>query len=241
MLSWGSMVVRISIRGLDARERSVLSERNPAQRHCTLSLAARPGRDSWICIIDATGGYECPLVTSDGMPPLRNKNGTTDRRGVLKLDVPLAGTHATPPLAWQRRYPTRGRLHPAVDPRRHAAPGAELRPSRASAALSGSLFPRVAANRREGRAPLRLRRAVRSVLRARSRLEPSRRDRRLRLPRLDALQSLRDRPAFVTSNVPATGSASGDIPELAQRTMLTPELGFVGCDAWEASSSFSSS
>jgi len=86
MLSWGSMVVRISIRGLDARERSVLSERNPAQRHCTLSLAARPGRDSWICIIDATGGYECPLVTSDGMPPLRNKNGTTDRRGVLKLD-----------------------------------------------------------------------------------------------------------------------------------------------------------
>jgi len=105
MLSWGSMSVRISIRGLDARERSVLSDPNPAQRLCTLSLAGRPGQDSWICIIDAKGGYECPLVTSDGMPPLRNKNGTTDRRGVLKLDVPLAGTHATPPLAWQRRYP----------------------------------------------------------------------------------------------------------------------------------------
>jgi hypothetical protein len=39
------------------------------------------------------------------MPPLRDKNGTTNRRGVLKLDVPLAGTHATAPLAWQRRYP----------------------------------------------------------------------------------------------------------------------------------------
>jgi hypothetical protein len=105
MLSWGSMSVTISIRGLYARERSVLSVPNPAQRRCTLSLAARPGQNSWICSIDAVGGYECPLVTSDGMPPLRNKNGTTDRRGVLTLDVPLEGTHVTPPLAWQRRYP----------------------------------------------------------------------------------------------------------------------------------------
>jgi hypothetical protein len=105
MLSWGSMSVRISIRALGAGERSVLTIPNPAQRRCTLSLAPRPGRDSWICLIDAAAGYECPLVTSDGMPRLRNKNGTTDRRGVLKLDVPLKGTHATPPLAWQRRYP----------------------------------------------------------------------------------------------------------------------------------------
>jgi hypothetical protein len=52
-----------------------------------------------------TGGYDCPLVTSDGMPPLKDANGTTDRRGVLKLDVRLTGTHATPPLLWQRRYP----------------------------------------------------------------------------------------------------------------------------------------
>ena len=58
-----------------------------------------------ICIIGVRGGYECPLITSDGMPPLRNKNGTTDRRGILKLDVPLEGTHATPPLVWQRRFP----------------------------------------------------------------------------------------------------------------------------------------
>lgn len=39
------------------------------------------------------------------MPPLRDKNGTTDQRGILRLDVPLEGTHAIPPLAWQRRYP----------------------------------------------------------------------------------------------------------------------------------------
>jgi hypothetical protein len=99
------MSVRIAIRGLNARERSNLYEPNPRQRQCTLSLAGRPGDNTWICIIDDAGGYVCPLVTSDGMPPLRNKNGTTDRHGVLKLDVPLVGTHATPPLAWQRRYP----------------------------------------------------------------------------------------------------------------------------------------
>jgi hypothetical protein len=105
MLSWRSMSVRIAIRRLNARERSHLSEPNLGRRRCTLSLAARPGRNAWICFIDRAGGYECPLVTSDGMAPLRNKNGTTDRRGVLRLDVPLEGTHATPPLAWQRRYP----------------------------------------------------------------------------------------------------------------------------------------
>jgi hypothetical protein len=105
MVSWGSMSVRISIRGLGARERSVLSIPEPAERRCTLSLAGRPGDNSWICRIGDSGGYYCPLVTSDGMPPLRNRNGRTDQRGVLKLDVPLKGTHATPPLSWQRRYP----------------------------------------------------------------------------------------------------------------------------------------
>ena len=105
MVSWASMSVRISIRGLNTRERSVLSIPNPGRRRCTLSLADRPGGNSWICQMDDAGGYDCPLVTSDGMPPLRNANGTTDHRGVLKLDVPLMGTHATPPLPWQRRYP----------------------------------------------------------------------------------------------------------------------------------------
>jgi hypothetical protein len=105
MVSWGSMSVRIAIRALDARERDRVSFGDDAQRRCTLSLAGRPGDNSWICRIGYAGGYVCPLVTSDGMPPLRNANGRTDQRGVLKLDVPLKGTRATPPLPWQRRYP----------------------------------------------------------------------------------------------------------------------------------------
>ena len=105
MRKWASMSVRVSIRGLTARERSVLVEPNPTQRRCTLSLATQPGQNTLICLIEDTGGYDCPLVTSDGMPPLQDGNATTDQRGVLKLDVPLAGTHTTPPLAWQKRYP----------------------------------------------------------------------------------------------------------------------------------------
>jgi hypothetical protein len=121
MVSWGSMAVRIAIRGLNARERDRLSIPNPGQRRCTVSLAGGPGDNTWICQMGDTGGYDCPLVTSDGMPPLRNPNGTTDHRGVLKLDVetislqrlyvlffiefasrrvPLAGCTANPIGAW---------------------------------------------------------------------------------------------------------------------------------------------
>jgi hypothetical protein len=105
MVSWGSMSARITIRALDPGERAHVSFRDDAQQLCTVSLAGQPGDNSWICRIGNTGGYDCPLVTSDGMPALRNANGRTDRHGVLKLDVPLTGTHATPLLPWQRRYP----------------------------------------------------------------------------------------------------------------------------------------
>ncbi len=105
MRSWRSRSVRIAIRPLDARERSELVTPDAARRVCTLSLADRPGQDEWLCRINSAGAYDCPLVTSDGMPPLEHANGATDARGILKLDVSLQGTHATPPLAWQRRYP----------------------------------------------------------------------------------------------------------------------------------------
>jgi hypothetical protein len=105
MVGWGSMSVRIALRALNARELDRVSFGDDAQRRCTVSLAGRPGDNSWICRIGNMGGYECPPVTSDGMPRLGNANGRTDRHGVLKLDVPLTGTHATSPLPWQRRYP----------------------------------------------------------------------------------------------------------------------------------------
>ena len=104
MLGWQSQSVRISIRALTASERSRLSLAGRAQRRCTVSLAGHPGENTWICRILDSGAYECPLVTSDGMPVLKDPNATTNKRGVLTLDVPVVGTHPTPALAWQH-YP----------------------------------------------------------------------------------------------------------------------------------------
>jgi hypothetical protein len=112
MLGWRSRSVRISIRALTATERSVLSLPDYAQRRCTLSLADRPGENTWICRILDSGGYDCPLVTSDGMPVLKDANATTNKRGVLTLDMPLAGMHPTPPLAWQHYPHTDGFILP---------------------------------------------------------------------------------------------------------------------------------
>jgi hypothetical protein len=115
MVGWGPTLVNVSIR------------RNPALRRCTVSLAVHSRRDptsgcsgepvmpehpkfcvyrgsTFVCVINRFGGYGCP-TNAEGSPPLRRRNATTDDRGRLKLDVPLKGTHATPPLEWQRRYP----------------------------------------------------------------------------------------------------------------------------------------
>jgi hypothetical protein len=112
MIGWRSRSVRISIRALAARERSVLSLPDHAQRRCTLSLAYRQGENTWICRILDSGGYDCPLVTSDGMPVLKDANATTDKRGFLTLDMPLPGTHRTPSLAWQHYPHTDGFILP---------------------------------------------------------------------------------------------------------------------------------
>ncbi|MDX6369342.1 MAG: hypothetical protein QOG93_844 [Gaiellaceae bacterium] len=120
--------------------------------------------------------------------------------------------NTTAPLA--TALPTRRWLHPPLDCCRQPPAGAEVRPCWRSAALSRSLFPRIAANHSEDRAPLRLRRSVRSMLRARRTLEPSRRDHRVRLTRLDELRPLRDRPAFVSLRQRlATTASQGHLAE----------------------------
>jgi hypothetical protein len=96
-----------------------------------------------------------------------NKNATTGERGVLKLDVPLARTHATAPLAWHRRYPH----------------------------VDG--FTGDGVHTRHLGAPLRIRRSVRSVLSTDRGLEPPRRARRLRGRGIDDLRSLRHYSAFI--------------------------------------------
>src|SRR5437588_9284765 len=113
MRSWGSALGRVSVR----RRRCVVSlvfevSRNP-RTGCS-GFAIVPGKPGicvdrshiYDCVLNGLGAYGCP--PHEDLPrraPMRNENATSDKRGVLTLDVPLAGTHPTPPLAWQRRYP----------------------------------------------------------------------------------------------------------------------------------------
>ena len=126
MRGWGPSLVNVAVRGLVAREQHNVGIYDRVRR-CTVSLAVAAARDprtgcsgeavmpgypqfcvftqnTTVCVMNKMGGYDCSRY-ADGAPPLRNKNATTDRRGVLALDVSLKGTHPTPPLAWQRRYP----------------------------------------------------------------------------------------------------------------------------------------
>jgi hypothetical protein len=134
MLGWGPALVSVAVRRLAPNEQDHVGIYDRLRR-CTASLAVPWPRDpqtgctgyavmpghpklcvstenTFVCVMNTKGGYECSRY-ADGAPPLRHKNATTDERGVLKLDVPLAGTHPTPPLAWQRRYPhVDGFIHP---------------------------------------------------------------------------------------------------------------------------------
>jgi hypothetical protein len=127
MLGWGPTLVNVSIRRLTADQLAAVGLGNPSLRRCAVSLAVHFRRDprtgcrgeavlpghrdfcvyrgsTYVCVMNDFGGFGCP-TNAEGSPPLRHKNATTDERGVLRLDVPLEGTHATAPLMWQRRYP----------------------------------------------------------------------------------------------------------------------------------------
>jgi hypothetical protein len=127
MRGWGPAFVRISVRRLDANELVAVGLQNPALARCVVSVAFAtraasgkcsegapvPGNPGWCfetrgtfaCAINRFGAYNCPVRHEYLGPRLTNGNAMTDTRGVLTLEHPLTGTHATPLLAWQRRYP----------------------------------------------------------------------------------------------------------------------------------------
>jgi hypothetical protein len=149
------------------------------------------------CVINTVGGYECAPV-ADGSPALRNKNATTDKRGVLRLDVPSG--------ARMRRRRSRGRgairtrrLHQPLDARREAAQGANPRPSGTIAPLPRRVFPRLGVHVPEVSAPLLLRRPTRSILWANDGLQPSRCGHRLWVVGVDELWSIRNLTAVVAA------------------------------------------
>jgi hypothetical protein len=105
MVGWSTPDASVAVRRLDARERAEMGASKFGRPRCTVALAADGRRRTWICVLDDNGAYVCPIRHEPFDVPLRNENASIDRHGVLKLDAPVPGTHATSPLAWQRRYP----------------------------------------------------------------------------------------------------------------------------------------
>ena len=126
MVSWGPTFACVSFRRPTRYERQYLGV--PDRPHCVVVLAVSyrrnlagtrcygdhpvPGHpqfcfrltQTYSCVMEQSGAYVCP-TNAEGSPPLRKQNATVGGRGALTLRISLEGTHATPPLAWQRRYP----------------------------------------------------------------------------------------------------------------------------------------
>src|SRR3954452_10774382 len=102
MIGWGPGPANVAFRHPAAKEHSTIEL--PSRRQCIVATPA--GGGTWTCGLSDTGADGCPPLHEPTGPPLRalGKNAMIDRRGVLKPDAPLKGTHSTPPLAWAR-YP----------------------------------------------------------------------------------------------------------------------------------------
>lgn len=133
MLSWGPALATVSVRRLNKQQLAEVGLSNPAVRRCTVALAreyARPSSgcggnsvaghpalcvnpETFICVIDSYGAYGCPANADTAHTMLTRANAAVDNRGRLHLEVALAGTHPTPALGWQQRYPhTDGWIEP---------------------------------------------------------------------------------------------------------------------------------
>src|SRR4029079_3864077 len=63
------------------------------------------------CVMAGRGAIYCPYAPVPG-PQRRTANATLSKTGALTLSMPLTGTHATHPLAWQRYPHVDGYIHP---------------------------------------------------------------------------------------------------------------------------------
>ena len=135
MLDWGRRVANVAVRRLDASERAAYGLLGDTGKRCVVSLIFNRGTAA--CEIAHFGAYWCPPLHDEYGPPLK-KNATIDKRGVLVLDAPLKGTHATPPLAWQRYPHVDGFIEPWT-PTGKCAPGSA---SGARTAAGASTVPR---------------------------------------------------------------------------------------------------
>jgi hypothetical protein len=107
MVGWGPGPVNVAFRRPNGKEHS--SIQLSSSRVCIVGIAVSDG--TWTCVMSSTGAYWCPPL-HEATGPRLPENATLDRRGVLKLDSPLKGTHPASPLPWQRYPRVDGYIHP---------------------------------------------------------------------------------------------------------------------------------
>jgi hypothetical protein len=99
MVGWGPAAANVAFRRPNAKEHSSIEL--SSRRQCIVAIAVGDG--SWTCVLASSGAYWCPPLHEPTGPALK-ENARLDKYGVLALNRPLKGTHAAPPLRWQR-YP----------------------------------------------------------------------------------------------------------------------------------------
>jgi hypothetical protein len=107
MVGWGPGPANVAFRRPNAKEHSTIEL--SSRRLCIVAIAVGDG--TWTCVLSTTGAYWCPPL-HEATGPRLPENATLDRRGVLKLDSPLKGTHPAPRLGWQRYPRVDGYIHP---------------------------------------------------------------------------------------------------------------------------------
>jgi hypothetical protein len=110
MVGWGPSLVDIAVRRLVPAEVHNVGLYGPTPR-CVASIAPKLNENTYVCVVNDSSAYDCSRF-SDGGPLLRRANGRLDARGALRLDVPLVGTRAARPLAWQSYPHVDGFIHP---------------------------------------------------------------------------------------------------------------------------------
>jgi hypothetical protein len=107
MAGWGPGPVNVAFRRPNAKEHSTIEL--SSSRQCIVGIAVGDG--TWTCVLSTAGAYWCPPL-HEATGPRLPENGRLNRRGVLRLDSPLDGTHPAPSLRWQRYPHVDGYIHP---------------------------------------------------------------------------------------------------------------------------------
>jgi len=82
----------------------------PREKRCLVMFGSSRSHPAY-CVLGAGGAFFCPYSDVAG-PRMTDVNATLNKNGILKLHIPLSGTHPARTLPWQRYPHVDGYIHP---------------------------------------------------------------------------------------------------------------------------------